>query len=147
MKLLDLYKWIAGSQSDFTKQFQENDELYAQARSFWGNLENSTMLFIGIILFCGIVLAVIYYTTYNNAPGRHYRPTHWLFFLLGTFACGFLVTWGVEYIVVKPILTGANMLEVKIALANALYSAGVFLIISVLWCNMFPTNAYRLFKF
>ena len=40
MKLLELYKWIAGGMPDFTKPFQENEQLYKQAQTFWSKLEN-----------------------------------------------------------------------------------------------------------
>lgn len=148
MKLLDLYEWIAGSMSSFTKPFQENEALFNQAKAFWRHLEGSTMITIAIFVVLGILLASIYYKPYNDKPGRHYRPTHWLFFMIGTFVLTLLVTWGYEYFAVKPVLKGALMLEFKVALGNAIYATGLFLLTSLVWCNTpLPTNAYKLFKF
>lgn len=147
MKLLDLYEWIAGSMSSFTKPFQENEALFNQAKAFWRHLEGSTMVTIAIFIVLGILLAAIYYKPYNDKPGRHYRPTHWLFFLIGTFVLTLLVTWGYEYLAVKPVLKGALMLEFKVALGNAIYAAALYFVTSLVWCNALPTNAYRLFKF
>lgn len=146
MKLLDLYKWIAGSMSSFTKPFQENEALFNQAKSFWRHLDGSMMVVIAIFIVLGIALAITYYKPYNDKPGRHYRPTHWLIFLAITFVLTFAVTWGFEYIAVKPVLKGAAMLEMKIAMGNAIYASVLYFVTSIVWCNALPTNAYRLFK-
>lgn len=147
MKPLDLYEWIAGSMSNFTRLFQENEALFNQAKSFWRHLDGSMMVVIAIFIVLGIALAATYYKPYNDKPGRHYRPTHWLIFLAITFILAFAVTWGFEYIAVKPVLKGAVMLEMKIALGNAIYASVLYIVTSVVWCNALPTNAYRLFKF
>lgn len=147
MKLLNLYEWIAGSMSSFTKPFQANEALFNQAKAFWRHLEGSTMITIAIFVVLGIALAAIYYKPYNDKPGRHYRPTYWLVFMVVTFVLTLLVTWGFEYIAVKPVLKGALILEFKVALGNAIYATGLFFLTSLVWCNALPTNAYRLFKF
>lgn len=147
MKLLKLYEWIAGKMTDFLSQFQNNESLYQQARVFWNKLEGISTLLLFIFLVLGVLLAFFYYKPYNNRPGRHYTPAHWLFFLLVTFIAGFAVTYGVEYLMVPPRLNGAWKLEFMIALGNAIYASAVYFIVSVLWCNFLPTNAYRLFKF
>lgn len=147
MKPLDLYEWIAGSMSDFTKPFQENEALFNQAKAFWKHLDGSMIVVIAIFVVLGIALASTYYKPYNDKPGRHYSPTHWLIFLAITFVLTFAVTWGIEYIAVKPVLKGATMLEMKVALGNAIYASVLYFITSVVWCNALPTNAYRLFKF
>ena len=147
MKLLKLYSWLTGSMADFAKPFTENKALYNQARAFWNKLENSSAVIVLIFLVLGIALAAYYYTSYNNSPGRHYTPKHWLFLLLGTILATFLVTLGCEYFAVKPTVQGAFLLEVKIAVVNALYSAAIYFVTSVVWCNFFRTNAYKLFKF
>ena len=136
MKLLKLYEWIAGKMTDFLSQFQNNESLYQQARVFWNKLEGISTILLIIFLVLGILLAFFYYKPYNNKPGRHYTPAHWLFFLLVAFIAGFAVTYGVEY-----------LMEFMIALGNAIYASAVYFIVSVLWCNFLPTNAYRLFKF
>ena len=147
MKLLKLYEWIAGKMTDFLSQFQNNESLYQQARVFWNKLEGISTILLIIFLVLGILLAFFYYKPYNNRPGRHYTPAHWLFFLLVTFIAGFAVTYGVKYLMVPPRLNGAWKLEFMIALGNAIYASAVYFIVSVLWCNFLPTNAYRLFKF
>lgn len=147
MKLLKLYSWIAGTLSDFTKPFQENEALYKQARAFWGKLENNSMLIFLICIVLGISFAAYYYRPYNNKPGRHYTLGHWAVFLFVTFLFTFLVTLGAEYLMVEPKIQGALTLEAKIALGNAIYASFLYFITSVVWCNAFPTNACRIFKF
>ena len=147
MKLLDFYKWIAGSMIDFVNQFRNNQTLYNQARAYWNKLEGSSTIILIIFLVLGILLAVCYYQPYNNRPGRHYTPKHWLIFLAITFVLTFFVTWGFEYFAIPPKLDGTTMLQLKIALGNAIYASFLYLIVSVIWCFLLPTNAYRLFKF
>lgn len=147
MKLLPLYKWIAGSQNDFTRQFQSNDQLFNQARSFWNKLDESMWIVIICMLVLGIGVAAYYYTSYNNTPGRHYKPVKWIYFLIATFILTLFSTYGIEYLVCKPQLNGSSTLEFMVAIGNALYACIVYFITSVIWCNALPTNAYRLFKF
>lgn len=147
MKLLYFYKWIAGSMTDFVNQFKNNEALYNQARAYWNKLESSSSIILIILLVLGISMAVFYYQPYNNSPGRHYTPKHWFTFLVITFVLTFFVTWGFEYLAVPPKLDGATVLQLKIALCNAIYASLLYFIVSIIWCFALPTNAYRLFKF
>ena len=147
MKLLPIYKFFAGSQTEFTKPFRENEQLFKQAQHFWNKLENSSLVIILICVVLGISLAAYYYLLYNNMPGRHYTPKHWIIFLVSTFILVFAVTLGFEYIAVPPKLDGSFILELRIALGNAVYATFLFLLISWMWCQFnLPTNAYRLIK-
>ena len=114
MKLLKLYQWIAGKMTDFISQFQNNDSLYQQARTFWGKLEGISTILLIIALMIGILFAVIYYKPYNNKPGRHYTPKHWIIFLVITFVMAFLLTLGFEYFAVAPHLKGKKELKIVI---------------------------------
>lgn len=149
MKLLKIYSWIAGSMNDFARPFQQrdNEELYKQAKTFWSQLENSSMVIVLIFVILGIALAAYYYKPYNDSPGRHYTLKHWIVFLFVTFVLTFLLTFGFEYFAVSPKLDGARLLETKIALGNAIYASFVYFITSIVWCNVGPTNACRIFKF
>lgn len=146
MKLLPLYKWIAGSQNDFTRQFQDNEHLFNQARSFWNNLDGSLWVVVIAILVLGIGVAAYYYTTYNNSPGRHYKPLKWFYFLIATFVITLIVSYGIQHFICEPKLNGASTLEFMVAVGSSLYACIVYFITSVIWCNMLPTNAYRIFK-
>ena len=148
MKLLGLYKWIIGTMSDFVKQFQNNETLYDKARAFWGDLESHSIVFIFLFLGIGIGIAYFYYKSFNNKPGRHYKPIHWWKFLALTFFISILLTLGVEYILIPPTIKGSFVLELKLAFANAIYSSLVYVLISWIWCQFnLPTNAYRYLKF
>lgn len=146
MKLLKLYDLIAGSKTDFTSQFKNNDALYKQANSFWNQLEGSSAIIVLMFVVLGIAWAATYYKPYNNKPGRHYTPKHWLLFLALTFVSTLLLTFGFEYFAAHPSLNGAMLLELKIAIGNALYASLLYFVTSFVWCNWFPTNAYRWFK-
>lgn len=147
MDLLGFYKWIAGSMSEFTKPFKDNEPMYKQAKIFWKHLDNS--MFIPVIMFIllGIGFAYYYYKPFNNMPGRHYTPKYWGLFAIVTFFVVGLLTFLFEYFVVGHNIQGSVVLEFKVALGNSLYGALVYLLTSVLWCNVLSTNAYRFFKF
>ena len=147
MKLLKLYSWITGTMADFVKPFSENKALYNQAKGFWNKLENYSILIVLLFLVLGIACAAYYYTSYNNSPGRHYTPKHWILMFLITVVVTFLVTLGCEYLAVEPKINGAFGVELKIAIANAIYAGLAYLLTSIVWCNTLPTNAYRMFKF
>lgn len=148
MKLLKLYEWITGTMADFTKPFQNNDDLYKQAQAFWKQLDVSSIIFVAIFLLLGIVMASIYYKPFNDKPGRHYKPKYWIYFLLTTFVLTLLVTLGCECAIAQPKLDGSFILELKIAVANAIYSSFIYIFVSWIWCQFnLPTNAYRLIKF
>lgn len=148
MKLFKLYEWITGTMADFTKPFQNNDDLYKQAQAFWKQLDVSSIIFVAIFLLLGIVMAGIYYKPFNDKPGRHYKPKYWIYFLLTTFVLTLLVTLGCECAIAQPKLDGSFILELKIAVANAIYSSFIYIFVSWIWCQFnLPTNAYRLIKF
>lgn len=146
MKVLKLYTWFTGSVNDFTKPFQNNETLLKQAKAFWSNLEGFSIVIMLLFIVGGVLFAVDYYTRYNNKPGRHYTPKCWLWYMLYTFLSVLVITFLTEYLAVTPKLDGAFMLEIKVAILNALYAIGLYFVVSVIWCNTAPTNAYRLFK-
>ena len=148
MKLLGLYKWIIGTMSDFTKQFQDNDTLYRQAKAFWSNLESYSIFFVLLFILGGIGIAWFYYKPFNNQAGRHYKPKYWWIWGAVTFALSLLVTSVFEYLILPPKVDGSFVLELKIAVANAIYSSLVYVLISWIWCQFnISTNAYRYLKF
>lgn len=148
MKFLSLYKWIAGSMTDFTSQFKNNEVLYNQARAYWNKLESSSAIILLIFIVLGIAITICYYQPYNNRPGRHYTPKHWLYFLFGTFILCFIVTLGFEYFAAPPKLTGTTILQLKIAIGNAIYASLLYAFSSWIWCQFnIPTNACRFLKF
>jgi membrane-associated HD superfamily phosphohydrolase len=133
--------------ADFAKPFSENKALYDQAKGFWNELEKFSIFIVLLFLVLGIAWAAYYYTSYNNSPGRHYTPKHWILMFLITVVVTFLVTLGCEYLAVEPKINGAFGVELKIAIANAIYAGLAYLLTSIVWCNTLPTNAYRMFKF
>ncbi len=134
--------------SEFCKPFQNNENLYNQARNFWNQLESSSALAIFIFVGLGILIAVLYYKPFNDQPGRHYHPRYWAIFWLSTLILTFLLTLLALYLACPPKLNGSLILEVKIALANSIYASVIYLLVSWLWCQLnWPTNAYRLIKF
>lgn len=146
MKTLKFYEWIAGNMSDFTRPFQNDENLANQAKNFWRSLENFSIVSVLIFILVAVVGVIIYYKPFNNSPGRHYHPKYWLIFWAISLIFSFVVTLGLEYFFCEPKLNGALLLETKIALCNAIYTALLYLLISIIWCNFFPTNAYRFFK-
>ena len=148
MKFLSFYEWIAGSKADFTSQFKNNEANFNQAKDYWSKLEESSVIVLVIFLVLGIAMAISYYVPYNNCPGRHYKPTHWLYFLGITFVLTFLLTLCYLHFAVSSNLNGVFILHTKLAFGNALYAAGLYFFCSWIWCQFnLPTNACRIFKF
>ncbi len=151
MKLLEslLYKWAVGTQSDFIQRFQENENLYQQARNFWKDLDNLSLLLLLTFVVVGLAVALWFYYPFNNRPGRHYRPKYWWFFFIGAGVASFLITLGLEYSLVSPLkMAGATTLVWEIAAANLIWVWVVYVVASIIICNVpFKTNAYRWFKF
>ena len=144
--MIKLYTWFAGSFNDFAKTFRENENLFAQARSFWKQLDQSSLLFFILGLAVALIVVISYYTWFNNQAGRHYKPKYWWLGMLLAAVAVFSFTLGLEVLVAYPRLDGAFVVELKIALCNVLYGLGLYIVISFIWCNFFPTNAYRYLK-
>lgn len=147
MKLFDIYTLWIGKEAAFLNKFQSNDQLYAQAQTFWNKLESNSIVFFGILLLLGIGLACYYYTPFNKMAGRHYHPKWWVIFMVICFVSTLLVTLGTAYFfIAEPKLEGAFMLEFKLSLVNSLYATILYFLTSYIYCNWLPTNAYRLLK-
>lgn len=146
MKLFDIYTLWIGKESDFCNKFQSQDDLYKQAKDFWETLGNLSFVFLIILLVLGIGSAFFYYTPFNKMAGRHYHPKWWLIFMVICFVSTLLFTLGAAYLFAEPKLDGAFMLEFNLSLVNSIYATVLYLFISWLYCNYFPTNAYRLLQ-
>lgn len=149
MRLIGLYEWIAGSQHEFTRQFQNNDQLFNQAQSFWNQLNGTTWSALIVMFVIGIATAIYYYTAYNNKPGRHFTLPQWAIFIIAVFLVTFMTSLAILYFFAKPKLNGAWEIELLLSLGNSIYAVIVYTIMSIIWCNCsyLPTNAYRVFKF
>lgn len=138
--------FLLQSKGKFLNQFANNDNLKAQADQVWRHLEGLTPILLGVMVLFGIGVAAYYYKPYNELPGRHYRVSHWLIAGVISFVLTFVATLCFEYFGIKTNLrTGLTSLYWLTALNNAVYCIIVYFITSVVWCNCFPTNAYKLF--
>ena len=144
---LGCYKLIIGSMSDFTRPFQENEQLFKQAKLFWNKLDGLVWIPLVASLILGIIFLYWYYVPYNNRPGRHYKLIHWSKFLGITFIVSLLVSIICLFSMAPSSLQGADVLELKIATTNAFGASFIYLLGSWIWCNFLPTNACRFLKF
>ena len=71
MKPIELYEWIAGTMSNFTKPFQENEALFNQAKAFWRHLDSSLM--IAIVIFLVLEFGKLYFWSFE---------LRWLLFII-----------------------------------------------------------------
>lgn len=124
-----------------------NDNLQNQATQVWNKLDGVTPFLLLISVIIGIGLAVYYYKPYNEQPGRHYKVSHWAMWGIIATVSTLIATFLIEFFAIKTNLrTGLTSLYIMTAISNAIYSALLYLIMSILWCYAFPTNAYRFFK-
>jgi hypothetical protein len=146
MGLFNIYTLFTGSMNDFVNKFKDNEAVYNQAKMFWKTLEGNAILYWGVFIAFGIILAALYYTWFNNMPGRHYKPKWWWLFMLVEFVITLFVTYGLVQHLVPARVQGAVGIEWRLAIGNAIYSAVFYLIVSCAWCIFLPTNAYRFIK-
>lgn len=143
---LKLYEWFIGKQSAFVNSFVDNEQLKAQAKAFWKQLESGTWFYIIAFIVIAAFFAYLYYKPYNNRPGRHFRPSHWAIFGVISIVVTFLATLLIAVLMAYPKLDGSFVIEFKIALANILYAAVIYILCSLGFCLSGKTNAYIPFK-
>ena len=148
MKLHYLYGWLVGKKAAFVNTFPDDSPLRQQADAFWRHLDGGTWYFIIAFVVVALLFAWFYYKPFNETPGRHYRPRYWWIFGLVTVIASFATTLGLAWMIASPKIRGSLSIEIGIAIANMLYSAVMYVIFSVLFCNNVfgSTNAYKTFK-
>lgn len=125
-----------------------NEQLRQQADNVWRQLDvlSPYVLILGFVL--GVGLAAFYYTDFNEKAGRHYKMRYWAIWTLLSSVLTLVITIAIEYVGIKTNLkSGYAELYWLCAINNALYALGFYLFTSIIWCNAFPTNAYKFFKF
>ncbi|WP_297675115.1 hypothetical protein [uncultured Bacteroides sp.] len=136
------------SKGKFLQNFAHNEQLQAQAEQVWRQLDGYSPILLIITAVLGIGLAIFYYDRYNEMPGRHYKISHWGIWGGIAFFLSLIVTVTIEYVCIKThIKTGLTSLYWLCALNNALYCAILYFLTSLVWCNLFRTNAYKFLKF
>ena len=148
MDLSTFYGWFGVNSSSLIDANKDNN-MGDAAMIAWANLSQWTLLFFVGMVLISFLSAIYYYTEYNNLPKRRYTPKQWLLVGLGTIALIFGLTFICAYCLEKTdAINGLIALELKLSLCNSLYAAGIYLLVSFIWCNVpeLPTNAYRILK-
>lgn len=148
MDLSTFYGWFGVNSASLIDANKDNN-MGDSAMTAWANLSQWTLLFFVGMVLISFLSAIYYYTEYNNLPKRHYTPKQWLLVGLGTIALIFGLTFICAYCLEKTdAINGLIALELKLSLCNSLYAAGIYFLVSFIWCNVpeLPTNAYRILK-
>ena len=148
MDLSTFYGWFGVNSSSLIDANKDNN-MGDAAMIAWANLSQWAILFFVGMVLLSFGLAFYYYREYNNKPKRHYTPKQWLLVGLGTIALIFVFTFICAFCLEKTdAINGLIALELKLSLCNSLYAAGIYLLVSFIWCNVpeLPTNAYRILK-
>lgn len=145
MHFIKLYQPLIGTKASFLQSFQ-GDTMRNNASSFWGNLDDVSIVFFILTIVAAIGVVVYYYMPFNNQPGRHYLPKYWWRFLAVSAILGFVITIGIAMGFATPKLNGTLMIELKVALANAVLAVVAYCFFSWWWCKWGKTNAYRYLK-
>lgn len=144
------YDWVLPRQNEFINDFGNNENKVRLAKAFWKSIEqNEIFLFLLSVVVIAIAACALYYTWYNNMPKRHYRIRHWSYWLIGAIIATIGITYGLSQFLLENItkLQGTGRIMGNLIIANVAYSTGLYLIMSFVWCNYGPTNAYRFLKF
>lgn len=148
MDLSTFYGWFGVNSASLIDANKDNN-MGDSAMIAWANLSQWTILFFVGMVLLSFGLANYYYREYNNQPKRHYTPKQWLLMGLGAIASVFVLTFLCAYCIVRTnAINGLIALELKLSLCNAIYAAGIYILVSFIWCNIskLPTNAYRFLK-
>lgn len=147
MGLFDLFKWGLPSQAEYLNRYRDNESLYNMARSFWNSLESSSIYFFLLFIALGLFLVCFYYYGYNKWPGRKYKVWQWGMWLGITAVVTVLLTFVVGSVIVSTNLQEKTGFLFRISLINGLYSILIYLVSSLVICNIpVSTNAYRFLK-
>jgi len=147
MKLKYLYGWWVGKKAAFVNSFGENEQLRAQAETFWRHLESGTLFYILAFIIVAVLLAYLYFKPFNDMPGRHFRPRYWVIFGVISMVASFVLTLGIAYFTAAPKLQGTWPIELKLSLANCVYTGLLyFTVVSICFWNFSKTNAYKFIK-
>lgn len=143
MNVISIF-FLLPSKGKFLQNFAQNEQLKAQAEQVWRRLDDLSLVLLIMTVFIGIGLAVYYYTSYNEMPGRHYKVKHWGIWAAVAFALSLVGTVLIEYFGIKTnIKSGLTSLYWLCALNNAIYCFILYFFTSLVWCNFFRTNAYK----
>ena len=148
MDLSTFYGWFGVNSSSLIDANKDNN-MGDAAMIAWANLSQWAILFFVGMVLLSFGLAFYYYREYNNKPKRHYTPKQWLLMGLSAIASVFVLTFICAFCLEKTdAINGLIALELKLSLCNSLYAAGIYLLVSFIWCNVpeLPTNAYRILK-
>lgn len=146
--MLGLYWPFIGSKVSFLKPYERDglENMYQQAEGFWNKMDSVSFVFVIIFFAVGILIAYWYYGPYNEQAHRHYLIKHWAMFLGISAVVSLVATFVVAYFAAPPIVNGSLSMEFMLAIGNAIYAVGIYLVTSFVWCNLLPTNAYRFLK-
>lgn len=146
MNVISIF-FLLPSKGKFLQNFAQNEQLKAQAEQVWRRLDDLLLILLIMTAFIGIGLAVYYYTSYNEMPGRHYKVKHWGIWAAVAFALSLVGTVLIEYFGIKTnIKSGLTSLYWLCALNNAIYCFILYFFTSFVWCKFFRTNAYKFLK-
>ena len=148
MDLSTFYGWFGVNSASLIDANKDNN-MGDSAMTAWANLSQWAILFFVGMVLLSFGLAFYYYKEYNNKPKRHYTPKQWLLMGLVAIASVFVLTFICAFCLEKTdAINGLIALELKLSLCNSLYAAGIYLLVSFIWCNVpeLPTNAYRILK-
>lgn len=146
--LNNLYDWGLPNQNQYLAERKDNEALYNQARSLWNSIDTANIYFLVTAFAVAMILVCFYYYVYNKLPGRKYRITHWAIWLAVTAVLTIILTFVLGDVLVNSGLNEKSGFILRISLINGLYASVIYLIASLVICNLpVPTNAYRFLKF
>lgn len=147
MLALSIYTPFWPNESEFLDNLGE-DLQYGE--EFLASLHSTEILFILAFIGSAMIACISYYWWYNNIVkpwGYHYRRRHWF----GWLVIAELITFATTYFIEKAKLVNVDLEGVSefiymTYIANFVYCILAYFILSIVWCNCLPTNAYKWFN-
>lgn len=149
--MIPFYDWILPNKMKYCLSFGDNQAKQKAAEEFVRSLSDKEIFALIICIVIALIGSASYYWWYNEIKwpfGYHYRKRHWFGWLVITCLMAALFTLGICILFLSNMnLEGTGAFVLRLCVANVAYAIVIYGLISVLWCNVLPTNAYRWFKF
>lgn len=126
------------------------DDIKEKATLLFNSMNNcETWLFLSCILIV-LITGISYFTWYNNTVkpwGYHYRKRHWAGWFVIAIIINIISSWVICNITLDMLtLPGTSEFITWYVIGNSCYTIIFYGILSLVWYNWLPTNAYRWWK-
>lgn len=139
INLLTVLTWT--TKKAYLANYADNESAKKAATRLWNAIESVEIFLIIAMMVLTVVICLWYFFPYNNDPGRHYHPKHWVKFGFSNLIVVFITTIGLCWMLTPNPSFNFGLL-VKIGFINTFYALVLYYIISNIINRKGKSNAY-----